>query len=60
MTRRTTAPGRRTAPRAASLVLAGLGLAGALTGCGSQSGDSVPDRQSETVPVPGEPSASPY
>ena len=52
------APGRA---RRGALLLAGLGLAGALAGCAeeSQSGDSYPDRQSETVPLPGEPSESP-
>ncbi len=52
---------RRPSARRTALVLAGLGLAGVLTGCAdeSQSGDSFPDRQSETVPVPGEPSESP-
>lgn len=61
-----TAPTRNAAarPRAArhgALLLAGLGLVGALAGCAdeSQSGDSFPDRQQETVPVPGEASESP-
>jgi hypothetical protein len=54
----TRAPART---RRGALLLAGLGLAGALAGCAeeSQSGDSFPDRQQETVPVPGEASESP-
>lgn len=49
------------AARRGAVLLAGLGLVGALAGCAedSQSGDSFPDRQQETVPVPGEPSESP-
>ncbi len=64
MTRRSTA--RRTVTRggltrSAALLFAGLSLTGVLAACAndSQSGDSQPDRESETVPVPGEPSESP-
>lgn len=53
-------PAPRPARRSPAVLLAGLGLAGLLAGCsGNQSGDSFPDRQSDTVPLPGEPSASP-
>ena len=62
MTRRSLArrPVTSSAARPAAVLVAGLALAGVLTGCAddSQSGDANPDRQSETVPVPGEPSES--
>ena len=53
--------GGRPAARRTALALAGLSLAGLLSGCAdsSQSGDSQTDTQTDEVPVPGEPSESP-